>query len=606
MGYSRILDTLKNTRRGKFVLVSWGGVLIACSLYGFLRTKKKRKKKSHFKQNEIKEKPEKKSFLKLAKQGFNSSTWLKAAALIASLSLRSVVNSHVNDQIGTLGEFTVRGDWNIVYQECVYYSIWGFGSAVLQALSVYHKDSLAADVRLNLSEKFQQRLEGINLVSIKNGSGMQTSWSRILCHDVLQFSDKTAELFFSLMKPLIEISWYTHKLANRIGTSHLAFCFSYFIIAHYWTKFALPSKKDLNLSIELAEDEFFDEHNRVCDFCEQIEFLRGRQYEIERLAKSSKDLSNARFALRVHHFLSDTFTTYFQKYGGVLVCFLSMVPTLQSAANPTEIFLQTLHDLVNLGLGFRDAFVALKSLDSIKVISDRIYDLEESIYAAEIKERIWRGEIAMRSKLEISATSLEISTPQKELLLTCDFNIRVGEKILILGKNGTGKSSLFRVLSGLWKRRSGDFTLPEDAYFLPQKHYLVQNLTVRDQLQYPSVAIDPKQLELAMEIMGFRKAIDSELDEVLDWSSLSPGQQQIVALTRVIAHSPSTLFLDEPTSALNASVTERFFGWISLQSITLITISHDESLRQFHSRVLEVENKTLTDRSMEDEKLQGL
>ena len=83
--------------------------------------------------------------------------------------------------------------------------------------------------------------------------------------------------------------------------------------------------------------------------------------------------------MRLQHFFSDMFGTYFQKYGGVLVCFLSMVPSLRATDKPTEIFLQTLHDLVNMGLGFRDGFVALKSLESIQVLAERISGKEIQI-----------------------------------------------------------------------------------------------------------------------------------------------------------------------------------------------------------------------------------
>jgi len=591
MGYSSVIDVFRKTKKGRIVLVSWGGILVACSLYGITRTKGQKKRKNE-------KKAKKKSFTKLVKEGSRTSTWIKAASVVASLSLRSVFTSHMNDEIGILGEFAVKGNWDGVFQECINYSIWGFASAILQAMSEYNKDALAVDIRLNLSDELQAKLEEINLVSLKNSSETQVSWARILCHDVSQFADKTSLLFFSLVKPMIEVSWYTYKLANRIGKTQLAMCFSYFILTHCWTKFALPSKKELNFRLELAEDDFLEEHNRVCLSCEEIEFLRGRQFEIMRLEESTEKLSRARFALRLQHFFSDMFGTYFQKYGGVLVCFLSMVPSLRATDKPTEIFLQTLHDLVNMGLGFRDGFVALKSLESIQVLAERISDLQEQISEAQIDERMWRGEAAIRAKPDITTQSLEIVSPTDQSLLTCDFEILAGEKVLILGENGIGKSSLFRVLAGLWKRKDGKFSLPQDAYFLPQKPYLVQNLTVRAQLQYPSLALNPDDLELAMEVMDFKNLICPNLDEVLDWRNLSPGQKQIVALTRVIAHAPSALFLDEPNSALNDSVTERFFKWTSTQKITMVTISHDSALREYHGRVLEVKDKKLGDTSI--------
>lgn len=68
-----------------------------------------------------------------------------------------------------------------------------------------------------------------------------------------------------------------------------------------------------------------------------------------------------------YRYFTDVCQSYFCRYGGVVVAFLAMLPSFQHSDKPTEYFLQSLHDLVNIGLDVRDLFVSLKVKDEISV-----------------------------------------------------------------------------------------------------------------------------------------------------------------------------------------------------------------------------------------------
>src|SRR4029453_4810371 len=72
-----------------------------------------------------------------------------------------------------------------------------------------------------------------------------------------------------------------------------------------------------------------------------------------------------------------------------------------------------------------------------------------------------------------------------------DFTVEKGEHVLVSGPNGTGKSTLFRALAGIWPHGHGQVSLPEGAkvLFLPQKPYIPIG-TLRDAVAYPAAGTD--------------------------------------------------------------------------------------------------------------------
>jgi putative ATP-binding cassette transporter len=169
--------------------------------------------------------------------------------------------------------------------------------------------------------------------------------------------------------------------------------------------------------------------------------------------------------------------------------------------------------------------------------------------------------------------------------------VRAGEKVLIVGESGTGKSTLFRAVSGLWPWGSGEIRTPPRSrmFFMPQRPYLPLG-TLRAALAYPA---GPKKFADAEMVAALERCalphLVPRLDEEERWDRvLSLGEQQRLAFARLLLHRPRWIFLDEATAALddeNQDAMMRLFRE-ELAESAVISIGHRPGLDVYHDRTL--------------------
>jgi len=158
---------------------------------------------------------------------------------------------------------------------------------------------------------------------------------------------------------------------------------------------------------------------------------------------------------------------------------------------------------------------------------------------------------------ELRCTNLQIFTPSGEKLV-CGLNLSVksSEWVLLRGASGTGKSSVFRYIAGIWDHGSGDVCSPCGTMSVPQKPFLAR-MSLRRLIAYPS---DLQGADADFEGILRRVRLEKfifELDEVKDWGKiLSGGEAQRLAFTRVYFAQPAFLLLDEATSALDSALAK--------------------------------------------------
>ncbi len=167
--------------------------------------------------------------------------------------------------------------------------------------------------------------------------------------------------------------------------------------------------------------------------------------------------------------------------------------------------------------------------------------------------------------------------------------IEFGERVLLEGESGSGKSTIFRVVAGLWPWGSGRVRVPpaDQQMFMPQKPYLPLG-TLRAALSYPAApdAFPGEDVETALERVGLGEFLDG-LDRDDRWDkSLSLGQQQRVAFARLLLHRPRWVFMDEATSALDDANQESMLRILDedLKDATVLSIAHRSGLEAFHTR----------------------
>ena len=177
-----------------------------------------------------------------------------------------------------------------------------------------------------------------------------------------------------------------------------------------------------------------------------------------------------------------------------------------------------------------------------------------------------------------------------------DVIVQPGERILVMGESGTGKSTLVRAIAGLWPWGKGEIFIPRKAklFLMPQYPYVPLG-SLRRVVAYPlsSDQVHDEKLHELMELVGLGY-LANRLDEESPWDyALSGGEKQRVAFVRLLLHEPDFIVMDEATSALDPSSQENLLTVISerLSRAAFLSIAHRPELQAFHQRVLLFEHR---------------
>ena len=174
------------------------------------------------------------------------------------------------------------------------------------------------------------------------------------------------------------------------------------------------------------------------------------------------------------------------------------------------------------------------------------------------------------------------------LLSGVSLQANIGESVLLKGPSGSGKSTLFRALAGIWPFASGQTQLPADAMFIPQRPYFPDG-SLRNALAYPEPAAkyDDAALQQALTD-ALLPQLTSRLDDEDAWGQkLSGGEQQRLAIARVLLKKPRWIFADEATSALDEAAEQTLYARLlaSVRQVhgSIVSIAHRPSVAAFHS-----------------------
>ncbi|MDB5990723.1 MAG: transporter family protein 67 [Herbaspirillum sp.] len=198
-------------------------------------------------------------------------------------------------------------------------------------------------------------------------------------------------------------------------------------------------------------------------------------------------------------------------------------------------------------------------------------------------------------KQAFGVQTLDVSVPSGALLLRdLNFQLLPGSALLVRGRSGVGKTTLLRAIAGLWPFVTGKVMRPEGdtALFLPQEPYLPLG-TLRAALYYPAAARDGGEAAQILRDCLLDKLIP-RLDDEEDWSRiLSPGEQQRLAIGRVLLAKPQMVFMDEASSAMDESLEHTMYTLVRarLPDVIMISVGHRSSLLAFHTDELELQGE---------------
>jgi ATP-binding cassette subfamily C protein LapB len=276
--------------------------------------------------------------------------------------------------------------------------------------------------------------------------------------------------------------------------------------------------------------------------------------------------------------------------------------------------LSPLAQIPTLVVQWKHAKIALKSLDAIMALpSDRNDDsrlvVPEACTGHVRLEKVAFGYIEDKPSLEVA-----------------ELKLRPGERVAIVGPVGSGKSTLIKLLSGLYKPKAGHVFLDgvdmnhlapeflrEHIGYLPQDIRLF-NGTLRENLTLGLPTPSDSRILRAAALTGLEQSIQNhpkglELHITEGGRGLSGGQRQLVGLTRLLLAQPRILLLDEPSASmdgqLEARVMKHLFEEIPKEAL-LVVVTHKVGLLPHVDRIIVVDSGRIVLDGPRDEVLMRL
>lgn len=235
--------------------------------------------------------------------------------------------------------------------------------------------------------------------------------------------------------------------------------------------------------------------------------------------------------------------------------------------------------------------------------STRIFNLDKDLARVDQLHTQSNLHVAVNNVGGVALTHATLARPQKTAegaltqlpqVLDLDWQITQGERWLVTGASGSGKSTILRAIAHLWPFGQGHIDVPTKGkmLFLPQKPYMPIG-SLREALSYPDAPerFNDAAYETALD-MAQLSHLTGRLDERNNWSwLLSGGEQQRLSFARLFLQRPQYVFLDEATSALDEENEKTLYQTMLafLPDMTLVSVSHHPQLVQFHHKRLHLE-----------------
>ena len=165
-------------------------------------------------------------------------------------------------------------------------------------------------------------------------------------------------------------------------------------------------------------------------------------------------------------------------------------------------------------------------------------------------------------------SDLNVYYGESHILRNVDLNIHAGEMVCLIGRNGVGKTNLFKTLMGILKPRAGTINYEQENLinktsdqrarlglgYVPQGRDIIPRLTVKENLILGLEALPTKRKNATIpeEIFDLFPVLKTMLSRM--GGDLSGGQQQQLAIARALVGEPKLLILDEPTEGIQPSI----------------------------------------------------
>jgi len=467
-----------------------------------------------------------------------------------------------------------------------------------------------------------------------------------ITNDVAKFCDSICGLFSSMGKPLVDLVFFSVYLRDNLGTGAIVGIFANYFVTAFVLKQFTPSFGKLSARRTHLEGQYYNQHLNLITNSEEIGFYKGSVIEKSKLRQTFDELMghinkeiNISFSYSTleDYVLKYTWSAWGYVFAGLPVFLEELWPISEGhdhidegEAPPISAKKDPLGEQQNMRqfiinkrllLSLADAgsrlMYSIKDVSELTGYTDRVFTLLTNLhmchsptfnYGSKLGPNDIHGTIQRNFINGVRFENIPVIIPGPEgsegekLVDKLNFHISENKNLLILGTNGCGKTSIARIMAGLWPLYNGLLSKPsdEDIFYLPQKTYFT-NGNLRDQIIYPysydemfEMGYNDDHLyhilrEVKLEYLLTR---EGNFNVKKDWKDVfSGGEKQRMSIARVLFKNPKFVVLDESTNAVSTDVEDYLFELLQRKKITFITLSHRPLLMKYHDFILEIKNE---------------
>nr|XP_025725449.1 ATP-binding cassette sub-family D member 4 isoform X2 [Callorhinus ursinus] len=417
-----------------------------------------------------------------------------------------------------------------------------------------------------------------------------------ISQDVERFCRQLSSMASKLIISPFTLIYYTYQCFQSTGWLGPVSIFGYFILGTLVNKMLMGPIVAKLVQQEKLEGDFRFKHMQIRVNAEPAAFFRAGHVEhmrtdrrLQRLLQTQRELISKELWLYIG-------VNTFDYLGSILSYVVMAIPIFRGVygdLSPTE-----LSTLVS-----KNAFVCIYLISCFTGLIDLSSTFSD---VAGYTHRAPKRPVTEPTDTAFLLERVSICAPSSNKPLIRDLSLKIseGQSLLITGNTGTGKTSLLRVLGGLWASTRGSVQMltdfgPHGVLFLPQKPFFTDG-TLREQVIYPlkeiypdSGSTDDERIMRFLELAGLSSLVTRTegLDQQVDWNwydVLSPGEMQRLSFARLFYLQPKYAVLDEATSALTEEVESELYRIGQQLGMTFISVGHRRSLERFHSLVLKL------------------
>lgn len=563
----------------------------------------------------------------------------KSVFLLSTQTVMLISRSYISLRIARKGgeglQAVMERSWNHFLFVLADFYVCGIAASVVNSSLKYLTNSITVNFRHNLTkhvhEKYLSNRQYYKHAVLRKGN-LDNADQRIT-DDLNMWCATSADLFSRTFKPLLDVILSTKRMSESMGYKGLTILYSYFFFSGHVIRFFSPPFSNYIQETQKKEGDFRRSHSRLISHAEEVAFLDGAEREKEILNGKLNQLTAWSQYYFFRQFIQGVLDQYFIKYGASMIGWPVLAFPFLLAKDMEEKELVARYReadtlIQNASSSIGDLLMVYKKLQKLSGFTSRVVDLLHSVESGEGEEEEGKEMEAKNNGIvqtssnddEIEFQNVTVFSPDNRLLIKdVSLKIKRGESLFITGANGAGKTSLFRVLAGLWKASEGVVLRPRNGlksikseggegddnavsslFYVPQRPYLVTG-SLRDQILYPAKQKseedefdkdDERILECLARVNLVKLLKKGDRNVGLDrtehdWNDvLSGGEKQRIGLARLYFHAPRFAILDEATSAINPDEEGALYEEFEKNNITVFSIAHRMELKRFHKKHL--------------------